>query len=235
MPKLLTWNLSRLKTPSRELSGPLPELYVRDLTRMVEELQGVYLSGIQVGDPRCFAIPNPRFKAFPILFNPQIVEQYDLITSEGEGCLSFPGLWVKIPRYKYVTIKYRDGQWNEHTTTYGSEDQETEEALLAKAIQHEIFHMEGIVIHDRIMDVGKRIKIQAQILQHSLIQNKATGIPILREGPAELDPSSLPVVSTIEKSPQVEDATQGFIPIMDNKRIICAAAPDSPTECGSQD
>src|SRR5271157_4458150 len=150
MARLLMWNLSRLKTKSRPLTGPLPDLYVRDLTRMVEELNGVYLSGIQVGDARRFAIPNPRFKDFPILYNPEIVEQYDLIPSEGEGCLSFPGMWVQVPRFKYITVKYRDGQWMEHTATFGSEDQNTNEGLLAKAIQHEIFHMEGIVTHERI-------------------------------------------------------------------------------------
>src|SRR5271156_3766643 len=150
MAKLLMWNLSRLKTKSRNLTGPLPEMYIRDLTSMVEELQGVYLSGIQVGDPRRFAIPNPRFKAFPILYNPEIIEQYDLIGSEGEGCLSFPGLWVSVPRYKYVTIRLRDSNWEEKVVTFGSEDQQTEEALLAKAVQHEIFHMDGVVVHERI-------------------------------------------------------------------------------------
>src|SRR5208282_6780117 len=132
MPKLLMWNLSKLKTASRLLTGPLPELYIRTLTQMVEESQGVYLSGIQVADPRRFAIPNPHFKGFPILYNPEIVEQYDLIKSEGEGCLSFPGLWVQVPRYKYVVVKYRDGQWKEVTATFGNEDPNTEEGLLAK-------------------------------------------------------------------------------------------------------
>lgn len=196
MAKLLTWNLSRLKVKSRDLTGPLPDLYLRDLSRLVEELQGVYLSGIQVGDPRRFAIPNSRFKGFPILYNPQIIEQYDLIRAEGEGCLSFPGLWVKVPRFKYVTIRFRDGQWKEQTVTYGDDDPDTEAGLLAKVIQHEIFHMEGIVTHERITDVGKRIKAEAQILKHSLIQNKTSGIPELVEGPLEVDPSTLIVNDT---------------------------------------
>lgn len=192
MPRLLTWNLSKLKTKSRLLTGPLPDLYLRELTRMVEELQGVYLSGIQVGDARRFAIPNPRFKSFPILYNPEIISQDDLIQSEGEGCLSFPGLWVQIPRYKYITIRYRDGQWQEKTVVCGSDDPNTEEGLLAKAVQHEIAHMEGIVIHDRIQNISKRIKVQAQILRNSLAQNKINKSQSLIEGPKELDPSNLP-------------------------------------------
>jgi peptide deformylase len=192
--KILQWNLSRLKTKSRVMTGPLPDLYLRELTRLVEEAQGVYLSGIQVGDARRYAIPNPRFKDFPILYNPEIVEQYDLIKSEGEGCLSFPGMWVQVPRYKYITIRYRDGQWKEHTATFGSDDANTEAGLLAKAIQHEIFHMDGVVTHERIQDIKARIKCQAEILKQSLVQNRTKGIPELKEGPLELDPANLPVL-----------------------------------------
>ena len=203
MPRILQWNLSRLKVKSRPLTGPLPDLYVRELTRMVEEAQGVYLSGIQVGDARRFAIPNPRFKDFPILYNPEIIEQYDLVKSEGEGCLSFPGMWVNVPRYKYVTIKYRDGQWKEHKATFGSDDPNTEEGLLAKAIQHEIFHMDGIVTHERIQDTKTRLKVQAQILRHSMEQNRTLGIPQLKEGPCELDPNYLPVLEMASGEPEL--------------------------------
>lgn len=203
MARLLSWNLSRLKTKSRPMTGPLPEMYLRDLTRMVEELQGVYLSGIQVGDPRRFAIPNPRFKDFPILYNPQILSLDELIPSEGEGCLSFPGMWVKVPRYKYVTISYRDGQWQEKKISVGNEDQEHPDWLLSKAIQHEIFHMDGVVLHDRITKPKERIKVQAQILKHSMVQNLSTGIPVLKEGPLELDPNNLPVLPVVERDPLV--------------------------------
>jgi peptide deformylase len=172
---------------------------------MVEELQGVYLSGIQVGDARRFAIPNPRFKSFPILYNPEIIDRYDLVSSEGEGCLSFPGLWVQVQRFKFVVVKYRDGQWQEKTVTFGSDDVNTEESLLAKAIQHEVFHMDGIVTHERMTDPAKRIKVSAHIMKESIAQNRAKGVPQLVEGPGELDPNTLPPVvlpttSTLEPS-----------------------------------
>lgn len=195
MARLLMWNLSRLKTPSREMTGPIPEMYVRELTRIVEELQGVYLSGIQVGDSRRFAIPNPQFKTFPILYNPIIVDQYDRIKSEGEGCLSFPGLWVNISRYKYVVVRFRDGQWKEQTATFGSEDANTEEGLLSKAVQHEIAHMDGLVLLDRLTDPKKQLRFKEQILRHSIEQNRSHGVPILQEGPAEIDPCTLQQVN----------------------------------------
>ncbi len=209
MPKLLTWNLSRLKTKSRPLTGPLPEMYVRELTRMVEELNGVYLSGIQVGDARRFAIPNPRFKAFPILYNPEIISSDDPIRGEGEGCLSFPGLWVSVSRQTYITVRYRDGQWQERIAVFGNEDPNTEEALLAKAVQHEIAHMDGICLHDRISDPKKRLKVYAQILKESLAQNRARGVPQLVVGPEEMDPLTVSIVAGTEV--QISDEKAGEV------------------------
>lgn len=208
MAKLLKWNLSKLQTPSRPLTGPLPDTYIRELTRLCEELQGVYLSGIQVGDARCFAIPNPNMKKFPIIYNPVILEQYDEIKSEKEGCLSFPGLWISIPRYKYIEISYKDGNWKECRATFGSEDASTEEALLAKAIQHEIFHMQGHVIHERMKNDKAKIKVKAEIYRRSLEQNKSNGVPSLVAGPLELDPSTLPAIILPENKE-------------DNEQIIC--------------
>lgn len=200
MAKLLTWNLKCLKTPSITLTGPLPDLYVRELTQLVEQLNGVYLSGIQVGDCRRFCIPSSNFQAFPILYNPVIIEKYDYIKSELEGCLSFPGFWISIPRYKYVTTRFMDGSWTERTATFGSEDQSSEEALLAKAIQHEVYHMDGIVIHDRILDMKKKLKAIAYINRQSIKQNLEKGsAPNLVTGPLELDTkATMPVLPISE-------------------------------------
>ena len=202
--KVLCWNLSCLKTKSRPLTGPLPELYLRELTRLVEELQGVYLSGIQVGDARRFAVPNPYFKDFPILYNPEILEAYDLVRSEGEGCLSFPGLWIHVPRYKFVKVRFYDGAWKEQTATFGSDDPLSEEGLLAKAIQHEVFHMDGIVLHERAKDAKKRVKFLSKIIKASIQQNKDGRPPKIVEGPLELDSATLPVV---QKPTDVADGT----------------------------
>lgn len=195
MPKLLCWNLSKLGTKSRSLTGPLPLMYVRDLLQMVQQLQGVYLCGIQIGDPRRFTIPNtavPEFKDFPVIYNPEILDQYDPITTK-EGCLSFPGLWISIPHYKFVKVRYRDGNWKEVTATFGDDDPATPAGILAQAVQHEILHMDGHVIHERMKNDKPRIRVLAEIMKQSIAQNRARGVPEIEEGPAELDPNNLPV------------------------------------------
>lgn len=226
MAKLLMWNLSRLKTPSVSLSGPLPELYLRDIIRLTEETQGVFISGIQIGDCRRFCVANPRFKGFPsVIYNPEILDQYDLIKSEGEGCLSFPGVWVNIPRYKYVEVKYRDGSWKEITATFGSDNPSSEEGLLAKAVQHEIYHMRGICLHERITDPAKRLKVSAFIMKQSIAQNKAKGVPNLVTGPAEIDPKTLPVENNTSplqflSDPEISKVAEEVPPSMDSQGTI---------------
>ncbi len=181
---------------------------------MTEELKGVYLAGIQVGDARRFCVANHRFEGFPsVMYNPEIIEQYDVIHTEGEGCLSFPGLWVGVPRYKYITIKYMDSQWCEKTATFGDEDPKTDAALLAKAIQHEIFHMDGIVLHERIRDLKKRLDVTAKITRESIKQNKIGKVPKLIEGPRELDPSNLQLLSV----PETPEAPQETLSISQSK------------------
>lgn len=209
MPKLIMWNLSRLKTPSRNMTGPLPDLYLRDLTRLVEECNGVYLSGIQVGDTRRWCIPNPQFKNFPIFYNPEIKERYDLIRNEGEGCLSFPSLFVQVPRYKWVEVVYKDAQWQDKVATFGSDNPASEDGLLAKAIQHECYHMDGVCLHERITDNKKRIKVLAYIMSQSIKQNKEKGVPnLVVDAPPELDPNTISVLQKCPNNDETEVSLQ---------------------------
>ena len=64
-----------------------------------------------------------------------------------EGCLSIPGIQVEVERSESVTLKY--------STLDGSEKEEEFDGLLARAIQHEIDHLNGIFIVDRLSDLAK--------------------------------------------------------------------------------
>ena len=64
-----------------------------------------------------------------------------------EGCLSIPGVQVEVKRSESVTIKYNDLD--------SSEKEEELDGLLARAIQHEIDHLNGIFIVDRLSDLAK--------------------------------------------------------------------------------
>ena len=64
------------------------------------------------------------------------------VTSEKEGCLSFPGLWLMVERPTHVAIKY----WDET----GEEIVETYQGVTARVIQHEYDHMIGMNFTQRV-------------------------------------------------------------------------------------
>jgi peptide deformylase len=75
-----------------------------------------------------------------VLINPEIVESEGEVKSE-EGCLSLPEFIVSIDRFEKVTVKGLDREGNEVTIPA--------EGMLARALQHEIDHIEGTLILDR--------------------------------------------------------------------------------------
>ncbi|MEO2065082.1 MAG: peptide deformylase, partial [Desulfurobacteriaceae bacterium] len=86
-----------------------------------------------------------------VFINPEIIH------SEGEdvaqeGCLSLPGLWKKVKRAKRVVIRAQDLE--------GREFQMEAEGLLARALQHELDHLNGIVFIDRLSPLQRRFALE---------------------------------------------------------------------------
>jgi peptide deformylase len=69
------------------------------------------------------------------IINPVITWAKPGMQEAMEGCLSFPGVEVSIPRYVRITVQGFDVKWN--PITLGAKD------LVARALQHEIDHLEG--------------------------------------------------------------------------------------------
>jgi peptide deformylase len=106
---------------------------------------GLGLSANQIGwDFRICAINLGMQNA--VLFNPEIIEASEPVFGLYEGCLSYPGLLLKIPRSHRIKIKFQApaGNWLE----------ETYEGLTAVCIQHEIDHLNGIVYSDRVSSIA---------------------------------------------------------------------------------
>lgn len=66
-----------------------------------------------------------------------------------EGCLSIPDVREDVFRKEHITIEYYDEDFNKHTEVY--------EGLIARVIQHEYDHIEGILFTDRISSLKKRL------------------------------------------------------------------------------
>lgn len=66
-----------------------------------------------------------------------------------EGCLSIPEVREDVFRHETITIEYYDEDFNKHTDVY--------DGLIARVIQHEYDHIEGILFTDRISSLKKRL------------------------------------------------------------------------------
>lgn len=120
----------------------------RHMIDLMVEHNGVGLAGPQAGvNLRIFVVSTDGTREnAKVYINPSIRPGGKLIDHE-EGCLSLPGIWGKIKRYKQCTVTA--------TGLDGREFTEEGEGLLARAFQHEYDHLEGIMIKDRLSTAAK--------------------------------------------------------------------------------
>ncbi len=114
------------------------------------EKKGVGLAANQLGLPyRAFVIHT---KPFVVMFNAKIVSHSDKEVMMPEGCLSFPGLKVKIKRPESIKVRF--------TLPNGEIKTENFSGLTARIVQHELDHVNGILFFDRAtrfhLDQAKR-------------------------------------------------------------------------------
>lgn len=127
--------------PKFDFNNPImdPSELAINLSETMLHYNGAGLAANQVGiRTRVFVI-----KAAPILacFNPVIVDVGpDKLTLE-EGCLTYPGLFVKIQRPQVIKVRYTMA--NGETVTKVFQD------LTARAFQHETDHLDGLRFFDR--------------------------------------------------------------------------------------
>ncbi|SNR64523.1 peptide deformylase [Desulfurobacterium atlanticum] len=118
---------------------------------------GLGLAGNQVGILKRIVVMDlnsgkeNQGKEQIILINPEIVEMEGEQINQ-EGCLSLPGLYKKVKRAAYVKVKAQNLEGEEFTIEG--------ENLLARAFQHEIDHLNGIVFIDRLSPIQKRLALQ---------------------------------------------------------------------------
>ena len=116
---------------------------VARMGELMHDALGVGLAATQLGVLHRVLV----YRAYPedpltALINPVIEWRSDELEAAEEGCLSLPGVHVEVERAARVRVRARD----EH----GEELEVEAEGLPARVIQHEIDHLEGILILDRI-------------------------------------------------------------------------------------
>lgn len=79
------------------------------------------------------------------MLNPVITQHSDSTVTASEGCLSLPGRYAPITRYSWVTCEYQDLKGRHLRIRRAT-------GLLARAIQHEIDHLNGVLFIDHVSD-----------------------------------------------------------------------------------
>jgi len=146
-----------------DLPNPLMEMLVKRLKMTMKLYGGIGLSANQCGVfERVFVIGTDHFQIACI--NPRIIGQAPSTIKAEEGCLSFPGLHVKLDRPDWVEVEF--------TNEMGELKQMRLEGITARCFQHELDHMNGIRMIDHIGPVAlqmarkKQEKIIKKIVRH---------------------------------------------------------------------
>ena len=144
-----------------EITGQIHEL-AKDMLETMYEERGVGLAAEQVGrTERMFVIDippesdlddagqreNPEITMPMVLINPKVTGHTEDVQVGPEGCLSFPDIFANVERWYEIDAEYMDLE--------GHIQKIPAKGLLSRAIQHELDHLDGILLVDRMSHVKK--------------------------------------------------------------------------------
>lgn len=156
-----------LKKRASEISKDTPKLE-ETISNMYESMYGAHGVGLaapQVGlSIRLFLVDTSPFadddeysveeqeklKRFKRTFiNAKIIEETGEEWAFNEGCLSIPNVREEVLRQPVIKVEYHDENFKNHTETF--------DGLIARVIQHEYDHIEGILFTDKVSSLKKRL------------------------------------------------------------------------------
>ncbi|WP_106794365.1 peptide deformylase [Aquimarina sp. Aq78] len=183
-----------LKKKGKEITKDYPKLseLLDNMFETMYNAHGVGLAAPQIGLPiRLFIVDAEPFsedeelskeeadqlKNFKKTFiNATILEETGEEWAFAEGCLSIPDIREDVFRNETIKIHYFDENFVEHTETYGG--------LVARVIQHEYDHIEGVLFTDKLSSLKKRLikgKL-ANISKGKISSEYRMRFPLLKKG-----------------------------------------------------
>jgi len=124
---------------------------VADLFETMRAAKGVGLAANQVGVARRVAVVETAETESFVLIDPVLVEKEGRVKEE-EGCLSIPDLYADVERAARVVVEATDEQ--------GARRRIEGTGLLARALQHEMDHLDGILFLDRVGPIKRRFLLR---------------------------------------------------------------------------
>jgi len=125
---------------------------IADMAKTLKKAKGLGLAAPQVGILKRLFIYDLG-DGVEVMINPVIIEASEETCEDTEGCLSIPGFEVTVKRAVEVTVEAEDAA--------GSKKTVEAEGLMARMFQHEIDHLDGVLIIDRTSDEERRAVMKA--------------------------------------------------------------------------
>jgi peptide deformylase len=142
--------LRRVSKPVAQVNDEIRHI-ARDMLDLMHAANGIGLAANQVAIPLQLFVLGPKAdsgEAAPdrVFINPRILERKGIVEEE-EGCLSLPGLYGKLKRAERVRVRALE--------LNGEPFDLEAEGLMARAIQHEFDHLQGILFIDKLGPLAK--------------------------------------------------------------------------------
>jgi peptide deformylase len=163
-----------LRKVTKDINTDYPNLkeLVDNMFETMYKADGVGLAAPQIGledrilviDLTPLADDHPEFKGLKkVMINPHIIEVEGEEVLMEEGCLSLPGIHERVLRKSRIRIQYSDENFNSYDEVF--------EGYLARVIQHEYDHLEGILFIDHLSGIRKQL-IKSKL--NNLIKGKVS-------------------------------------------------------------
>jgi len=164
---VLAYGHPTLRKIAKDITPDYPDLQklIDDMFESMYQSSGVGLAAPQIDKSiRLFVIDaepftdlyedmteeeKERLKGKKVFINAQILEESGKEWDFNEGCLSLPGINEDVTRKEKIKIEYFDRDFNKHT--------EEIDGILARVIQHEYDHLDGILFTDHLSSFKKRL------------------------------------------------------------------------------
>ena len=145
--------LRSVARPVERFDGALEE-ELRRMTGLLEDALGAGLAATQLGVMhRLFVFRGDPDAPVEVMVNPVLEWSGDERETDEEGCLSIPDVWIEVERALRVRMRGFDARGRERTVEA--------EGLEARVLQHELDHLDGVLMLDRAAPDQRRAALRA--------------------------------------------------------------------------
>ena len=140
--------LRQRSLPVRRIDADARSL-IEQMRKVMKQNNGVGLAAIQIGEPTRIIVCEIDDKFYTFI-NPEIIKSFPETSAVEEGCLSLPNMYGEVERPKKISLKAINFD--------GKKIKIKAFGLLARVVQHEIDHLDGILFIDKAKNITKQTR-----------------------------------------------------------------------------